>query len=145
MKIREKLERLRRLAPNRSATGQLYKNQKELSKKFVRISMYTLLVSSENTHQIHEAVFNKVNGKKSAEWAEWFSRNFETIYVKGILAGIGIRTEKQWSVQKIIGWVGHAEYTTRSAKVGRKRHKTKRKGIKNGQVRVRRRHRNGKR
>jgi len=104
--------------------------------------MYTLLVSSENTHQIHEAVFKKEKGKTRHEWAAWFVKHFEKIYVTGVLAGIGLRTEKQWSVQKILGWVGRDKYISRNPKMARKRHKAKRQGRKNGQVHLRRRQRN---
>lgn len=145
MKIRDKLERLRKLAPSRSPLGQLYKSSKELKKAYARVSMWTILVSSENTRQVHEAVFTKEAGKTAPQWAEWFTKNFEIVYVKGVLAGVGIRTEKQWSVQQIIGWVGHAEYAVSYPKVGSKRNKAKRQGRKNGQVRVRRRRRNKKR
>lgn len=142
MKIRDKLEFLRKRAPNRDATGQLWKERAELSKRFKRISLYCLLVSEENTHQIHEAVIKKDKGKDRAEWAEWLAKHFENIYVLGVLAGIGLRTEKKWSVQKILGWVGHAKHVSRNSKMARKRHKTKRQGSKNGQVHIRRRQRN---
>lgn len=132
MKIRDRLESLRRRAPNRDATGQLFKNAEELKRRYKRISLYTLLVSEENTHQIHEAVFKNNKGKDRFEWAAWLAKHFEKIYVTGILAGIGLRTEKKWSVQKIIGWVGHDSRKSENPKVARKRNKAKQKRSKNG-------------
>jgi hypothetical protein len=126
MKLRERLELLRRLAPKRSRYGQLYRDRVETEGKPKRITMYTLLESDEGTHMVHEAVFNKQEGKTAKEWAAWFSRNFYNCYRNGVLPGVALRTEKTWRVKRVLGWRGHDKHRVAHPKVPRGRHQTKR-------------------
>lgn len=103
------LERLHRRAPKRDASGMLYKSRAELAGKFRRISLYVILVSTENTHQLYECVIEKKTKPKTRhDWQDWIARNAESVFVHGVLPGLGIRTApKQWSVKRVIGWTAH--------------------------------------
>ena len=145
MKIADKLARLRRIAPKTSPHGQLYATLAQTRGRYYRVAMHVMLVSTENTHSIHETIFKKAEAKTPAQWDEWFNKNFEAVYTEGILPGINLRTGKRWSVQKLLGWVADAEFKARSTKTPARRNKTGKKGGQNGQTNLRRRQRNAKR
>lgn len=132
MKLADKLKLLQRSAPKRTSYGQLYRNPADLKKRYTRVTLWTLFVSHENTHLLRDHVFNKKDPLSTAQWADWFAENLQDIHRNAILPGIAIRTNKQWAVQRIIGWIGDAEHSSNPPSVGRKRHKAKRKGRKNG-------------
>lgn len=132
MKLAIKLERLKRAAPNISPFGQLYRHQRETTRQYSRVTLWTLFVSHENTHLLRDHIFKKAEPRSPQKWAEWFSANLSDIHRNAILPGIAVRTNKQWAVQRIIGWVGDAEHAIDNPKVGRTRNKTKRQGRKNG-------------
>lgn len=127
MKLSEKLDRLRRVAPlGPSRYGQLYARKSDLSRRYKRVVMHTLFRSEENTHLLRPHLFKKDEGKTPAEWADWFSRNLTEVHIHGVLIGIGLRTGKHWTVQRILGWVGDVKYSTRHSPAPKRRHKTKR-------------------
>lgn len=132
LKLREKIERLRRAAPNASAYGQLYKEKSETSKGYKRVTLYTLFQSEEQTHLIKNHVFDAKEYRTPKMWAAWFSENLSSVHRNAVLPGIAVRTGKSWAVLKILGWVGHAEYSSKNSQVAGKRNKAKRKGRKNG-------------
>lgn len=109
MKISELLERLHRRAPKRDASGMLYKTRADLAGVFRRISLYALLVSTENTHQLYECVIEKKTKPKTRQlWAIWIAENARGVFENGVLPGLGIRTApKQWAVKRVIGWTAH--------------------------------------
>ena len=98
MKLAVLFENLRRTHPNHAPTGQMYRVKKDTTAKHARVSMHVLLVSDENTHMIHEAVFNKDNAMSGVQWKAWFAKHFDKIYTQSILPGIAIRTHKAWAV-----------------------------------------------
>lgn len=118
MKISELLERLHRRAPKRDASGMLYKSRADLAGSFRRISLFVILVSTENTHQFYECVIEKKTKPKTRQaWAEWLSRNARGVFENGVLPGLGIRTApKQWAVKRVIGWTAHGRVGARSKK-----------------------------
>lgn len=132
MLLRKRFEQLRRIAPKHSTTGQMYKDGAHLKLRFRRVTLYVLLVSEENTHMMHPAIFKRDHAMTSKEWAGWFSRNFAKIYTGSILPGIALRTSKSWSVRKIIGWVGSVKHSVDDSKMAKRRHKTKSKRGKSG-------------
>lgn len=132
MKLSEKIERLQRAAPHASPHGQLYKNVRETKRSYKRVTLYTLFFSEERTHLLRNHVFDSKTPRTPAQWGAWFASNLRDIHHNAVLPGLAIRTGKSWAVQRILGWVGDAEHSANTAKMGRKRHKAKHKRRKNG-------------
>lgn len=132
MLLVEKMERLQKAHPNISKNGQLYKHKSETLQSYASVTLWTLFVSSENTHLLRDHVFRKSRPFNAAEWSQWFSENLADIHKNAVLPGIAVRTNKQWTVQRILGWVGDAEYAAEDSSAYRKRHKAKNKRRKNG-------------
>lgn len=129
VKIKEILEQLKRRAPKRDASGMLYKNRKQLIGKYRRISLWTILVSTENTHQVYECVIQKKEKPKTRQgWALWISKNAQGVFENGVLPGLGLRTApKQWAVMRVIGWTPHDLVAGSRAKKSKKRKARKKK------------------
>ena len=123
MKIREKLERLQRMYPKRDASGMMYRNREKLAGRFKRISLWTILVSTENTHQVHECMIDKKqNPKTRQQWRVWIAANAANVYKTGVLPGLGIRTApKQWAVMRVIGWTAHDRIAPRKSRAPRRK------------------------
>jgi hypothetical protein len=132
MKLKDKIAKLRRAVPKHTASGQLYAKIIETRRLYTRVTLYTLFVSNENTHMLRDHVFNCIDPRTPKQWAEWFTEHLQDIHRQAVLPGIAVRTNKQWAVQRIIGWVGNAKHSTRPPAVGRKRNKALKKGRKNG-------------
>src|SRR5689334_3301370 len=103
---------LKRAHPHVSEHGQLYREKSETRQSFTRVTLWTLFVSHENTHLLRDHVFSKGDSKTPAQWADWFANNLGDIHRNAILPGIAVRTNKQWAVQRIIGWIGDAEHAS---------------------------------
>lgn len=127
MKLSAKLERIQRATPHRHSSGMLYARKDQLNRVYRRVNMLVLLLSIENTHMIHSAVFQKLKYRSPDQWADWFSRNFSEVYTNGILPGIALRTGKPWSVERIIGWIGNAKYSAAPPRVARRGNKAQSK------------------
>ena len=145
MKLKLKLQRLQKAVPKRSVNGQLYRTAAQTRKKYSRVTLYTLFVSDENTLLFRDHVFKKDVAITPKAWSEFFERKLREIHRTAVLPGLELRTNKQWAVKRILGWVGDAQYTTDTAALGRERDKTKRQRGARGQDRIRGRHRNARR
>jgi hypothetical protein len=133
MKLKQKLESLRRVAPYSTRYGQLYRDKRETQLRYRRVTLWTLFVSDENEHMIRDHAFEKREAMTAREWHVWFSKHLEKIQRESVLPGIGIRTGlKAWAVQQVIGWTGDAKHASRNPPLDRKRHKAKRQRRKNG-------------
>lgn len=139
MKVGERLEQIRRMAPHTNEYGQMFAREAETRRRFYRVSLWYLLVSVENTHSVHETVFKKTEPLSSAEWAAWFKSEKAREALSHIIAHIGMRTGKRWALQKFLGWTGDAEFAARNPPPSTRRHKTIKKRGKSGQTHLRRR------
>lgn len=123
MKLRMILNRLRAVTPHRSTHGQLYNKRAETKKRHSTITLYTLFESVENTHIILPHVFRSNTPRTALEWSNYMSEKvsgkdgsakgpaprigrLRWIHRNSILPGMHMRTGKQWSVKRLIGWVG---------------------------------------
>lgn len=103
------------------------------------MTSHVLIVSDENTHMIHSALFTSETARTPVEWRQWFNdpptadkatqyrTMIEYIYARSILPGIAIRTQKNWGVQRWIGFtVAHYDlHKPEASKMDRKRHQAK--------------------
>lgn len=141
MLIREKLELIQRATPNRSAYGQLYKNKSELVGSWGRVTLWCVFVSSDDTHLVRNHLFDTLPKHRDAEqWHQWFTLHLSKIHRDSVLRGLRIRTGRDWSVHRILGWVAdqssgarkRASRKPKSAALSRGRNKAKRKGKSRG-------------
>lgn len=155
MKVRDRITRLQRTAPNVSKFGQLYRLKRDTRSRYRRVTLHTWFVSEENTNLIRPHVFQSDDARNGAEWSRWFGQlvnetngrqdeprtiqRLTYIHKTAVLPGIALRTGKAWAVKRIIGWIGHAKYRARNSRVARRRNKAHKKGRKSGQIRIRRR------
>lgn len=130
MKIREKLEAIRRLAPKGPTQyGQIYATKDELQRSYDRITFWTVFRSDENTHMVRPHVFiAKKSPRTPAQWYQWLAANLDTIQRNSVLPGLNDRTGMQYFVLKKLGWIGHARKFANTSAVGRKWRPTKQKG-----------------
>lgn len=126
MKLSERLDRLKRAAPKHTRYGQMYAKPEHTKRAFKRVTLYTLFLSAENTHILRPHVFQAKKYRTPAQWSTWFSANLEHIHRNAVLPGLAVRTNKQWAVERIIGWTGDAKSSVGVAKVDRPRNKAKR-------------------
>jgi hypothetical protein len=110
----------------------MYHAAAELKKSYKRVTLYTLFVSTENTHLLRNHLFEAKRARSGKQWAEWFREHLREVHENGVLPGIALRTGKTWAVAQIIGWIGNAKHTIDNTKVVKRRNKTKLKGRKNG-------------
>lgn len=128
MKVREKLEQIRRLAPKGpSEFGQIYAARDELNRAYERVTFWTIFKSDENTHLIRPHVFVAKRARTPVEWHAWFSRNLDEIQRGPVLTGLNNRTGKQYFIFKKLGWIGHARKFANTSAVGRKWRPSKQK------------------
>ena len=125
MLIGERIELLRKAHPKQvtrgAAAGMLFASTRPTG-PLARIKVYTLLVSTDNTHMVHECVIDRSEKPKTPEqWGVWLRENFSRVYTDGVLPGIAIRTGKQWGVQKIIGFANAKPVARNSKHVARRR------------------------
>jgi hypothetical protein len=148
MKLRDKLDRIRKLYPKGpTSNGQLYSGslREAESGRWKKVTLYTLFISDENTHLLRPHVFDSQRARSASQWSAWFAKNLRDIHVKAVLPGIGVRTNKSWAVKQILGWAPlHAKHKSNHSRVAKQRNKTKSQRKQNGQVRIRRRHGNRK-
>ncbi len=148
MKLSDKLDRIRKSTPKRSAFGQLYKAVKETRARHSRVTLYVLFISEEATHLLRNHVFQSSYPKTAQQWHRWFGQlvndvdgsdtepttmqRLTYIHERSVLPGLALRTSKSWSVRSIIGWVGGAKrnavFKPRNSAMARKRNKTSKKG-----------------
>lgn len=132
MKLKEKIARLQRAAPNISKFGQLYQSKAETTGAYKRITLHTLFKSDEGTHLLRPHVFNKKTPMNAAQWHAWLAENLTAIHKDAVLPGIAIRTSKSWAVERILGWTADVKHKPRNPPVDRRRNKAKRKRSKGG-------------
>lgn len=104
MKLKERIEHLRRLYPRMSEHGQMYRTKSELKGARRKVTLHTIFVSNENTHMLRPHTFESKKLRTSKQWAAWFALELTDIHHKAVLPGLALRTGKQWAVAKIIGW-----------------------------------------
>jgi hypothetical protein len=115
------------------ATGMLFNARSQLAVKRKKITLIGLFVSDENTFLIRPHVFEtKKEGRNAVQWDAWLADNYGKILRDNILPGMEIRTDKQWRLYRVIGWLPGDNTGLVRAKVDRKRNKTKRKRRQNG-------------
>lgn len=126
MKIKTKIQQLRKVVPHASKYGQLYKDRKQTSMRFRRVTLWTLFISDDGEHMLRPHVFEKREPHSADWWHAWFSSHLREIHSEGILPGLAIRTDlsKQWGVKQILGWIGNAKYASRDSAVRSGRNKT---------------------
>ena len=137
--IGKMLERIHKAKPHRNdATGQLYRTITETKTKRKTITLYTLFVSDHNTFLLRPHVFHSSQdvAKSPREWNAWLRKHYTTEpyendsrppILKNILDGLDVRTEKQWRVYKIIGWINNDNTQLANPAPRKARHKTKSK------------------
>lgn len=143
MKLSVKLDRLKAVAPKVSKFGQLFRDKRDTKKRYKKITLHTLFVSNKNTLLLRDHIFeSKKKARTPQEWSEWFSKlvpedddepdgpqipNLQKIHLRDVLGGIALRTGKQWSVKRIIGWTGsNVKHKVNHSKVAKSRHHAKR-------------------
>lgn len=137
MKIRAKINQIRRRFKQIDKSGMLYNRAPELRRKYRKVRMHTLLVSDEGRWMVRRHVFE--TGKKSgkgrspAQWGAWFREHHTSIMDDAILPGIQKQTSTFWALHTIIGWEPLNGNIRRSNNpvVGARRNKTKRKRKRN--------------
>lgn len=130
MKVREKLDNLRRIVPQGpSEYGQLYSAKADTERAYKRITLWTIFRSDKNTHLIRPHVFeSKKKARTPVEWHAWLSSNVDEIQRTDVLGGLNRKTGRKYFVYKRIGWVGHAGKFSHSSAVGRKWRPPRKKG-----------------
>lgn len=106
-RVSDGLKQLQRVAPHRSAHGQLYSKTSETKGAWSRIRFWTVFVSDDGDWLLRDHLFaKKSRALTAAEWQKWLQVNLDAITEQHILPGLAVRTglQKQWSVYHYIGW-----------------------------------------
>ena len=128
--IGQQIARIRATKKERDLlTGMLFNRRPELAVKRKKITVIGLFVSDENTFLIRPHVFEtEKKGRNAAQWEAWLAEHYGKILRDNILPGMEIRTNKQWRLYRIIGWIGGDSTGLVRPKIHQSRNKTKRKG-----------------
>jgi hypothetical protein len=95
--------------------------------------------STDDTYALHETLFESSNPRDPSQWSEWFKEHAfsgtgdsddavldrEGIYYGSVLPGINRKSQKQWDIEKVLGFTQHDIRKSRNTAVARGRHKTK--------------------
>lgn len=140
MKVAERIAYIKRLTPKQSRlTGQLVASGAAFGGSYKRVTLWAVLVSSDDSHMVHPTIFNKERAKSAREWYIWFRKHVAQVYANGVLPGVNIRTDKIWSIEKWIGWQGgSAKSITRNSKLANGGNRAKRQGRKKRKNHIRR-------
>lgn len=113
--IKTQIERIKKRGSHRDdETGMLFNRKEQLKRKYSTITLYGLFISDESTWLVRPHVFEKKTALSPSEWNAWLGRNYNADPGTGeerpgilfqILAGMSARTNKQWRLYAIIGWV----------------------------------------
>jgi hypothetical protein len=126
MLLKAKLDRIRKMHPRGpTAYGQIYSGRLLRERRWKRVTLYTLFRSDENTHLLRPHVFESERARDAKAWAGWFSKHLREIHIKAVLPGLGIRTDKSWTVERILGWSANAKHSVNYSRMARKGHKAK--------------------
>jgi hypothetical protein len=138
MKLADQLARLQRVTPKRDQqSGFLFRSPSTLRRRYKQVTFHVLIVSDENTHMIHSAQFTTEDARSPREWRAYFDSPpvegssyktmIEYIYALKILPGIAVRTQKNWGIQRWIGFTAaHYDlHKPKNAPVDRKRNQAK--------------------
>jgi hypothetical protein len=145
MKLREEIQRLRRIAPLADKrTGQLYsRGGRGLDPRkaaYKKITLYTLFTSDEGDMMTRGHIFQKREPLTPNQWAQWFKHparddpsmsTVDYIMKNDVLGGLSRVTgdlSKQWAVVEYIGWIGDAKYKPDDSAPRRRRNPARKKG-----------------
>ena len=119
-------------------TGQLYRLDSEKRTRTKTITLYALFASDHGTFLLRPHVFKTIKKARTpSEWASFLQRNYTTEprdddnrppILANILAGLDERTQKQWRIYRIIGWINSDNTFLANSRTRAKRNKTKQKG-----------------
>lgn len=128
--IKEQIDRIKRAHPKRDlATGMMYNRKPELLVKRRKITLVGLFVSDKRTFLLRPHLFEtKKKGKNAVQWEAWLAEHYGGILRDSILPNMEKRTNKNWRLYRIIGWIAGDSTRIVFAKTRRARNKTKRKG-----------------
>ena len=127
--IGQQLKRIKLMRKQRDlSTGMMFNTRAELAVKRKKITLIGLFVSDENTFLIRPHVFETEKKQRNAvQWEAWLSEHYGKILRDNILPGMEIRTNKQWRLYRIIGWIAGDSTRLVRTQVHKSRNKTKRK------------------
>ncbi len=138
--IGQQVKRIEAMKKNRDLdTGMLFNTRRELTTRRKKITLIGMFVSDENTFLIRPHVFETKEAKNAVEWEAWMQGHYGEILRDSILPGMELRTDKQWRLYRIIGWLADDNTGLIRAKISSKRNKPKPQRRKNGRNSTRRR------
>lgn len=111
MKIRDQLAQLKKIAPNHTRFGELYRYKKDTKGATTHVVLYTLFVSDAGNWLLRPHVFKKKDPRTAEQWAAFFKSELHEVQKRYILPAINTRTGGQefWSVYRIVGWMRGAK------------------------------------
>ena len=123
--IGNQLKRIRRGFKRRNlATGQLYNTASDQRRKPKKITLLGLFVSDQKTFLIRPHLFEAKKARTATEWEAWLAVHYGTILRNSIIPNMELRTEKQWRLYRLIGWVANDRAKSLRAKTYIQRDKT---------------------
>lgn len=126
--IGAQIRRIQSIAKHRDeATGMLYNTRRQLQTKRKQITLIGLFVSDENTFLIRPHLFESKTARNAQQWEAWLAGHYGEI-LPNILDGMENRTEKQWRLYRIIGWLPDDSSRLVRTATRKKRNKTKSQG-----------------
>jgi hypothetical protein len=118
--LRDSISNLEKIAPNRERNGHLYRENKNESTH--RATVFAVIKSSDDTYALHETLFESKHDTRSAkEWSSWLAEHAFAgsgagddspverlgIYKGAVLPGINKKSQKQWDIEKVLGFIQH--------------------------------------
>lgn len=121
--IGKQLENLHRMYPHFShETGQLFARRSATKGSFNKITLWALFVSDEDTFLLRPHLFESKHERTPRGWEGWLAEHYGEILSRDILEGINLRTNKQWKLYRIVGWVAGDNPRIKNSRVSKKRH-----------------------
>lgn len=106
MKIRDRIESLRRTFPNihEPSARYLYNKPADMAKKGKTIVLITMLWSLDGRASMHRTLFNKKRAMTVPEWAGWLQANSREIMTNSVLAYVNRSFGSAWQIDRVFGW-----------------------------------------
>lgn len=104
MKIKDRIEQLRRVYPLVGPSRFLYAKPADLNKRSRRVQVYLLMKSADDRVSIHKTIFEKGQAMSVAQWADWLYINSISVFENQVIASIDRSYGSSWTVERIVGW-----------------------------------------
>lgn len=106
MKIKDRIEALRRSYPRISAVHARYLHAKpeDVKKRGKTIVVWAVMWADDGRVSLHKTEFARMRSMTVIEWAGWLQVNMPQVMVNSVLAYANRSFGSTWNIDRVFGW-----------------------------------------